>query len=166
MSDNKKDKLAEGNPLSIEEATKLIAEGASIGILIGMDEERLEILYAVAYSLYNGGKFADAVKVFRALCVYDGTQVRFWLGLGGCLQQLGHLEDAAEVYAMGATMSGLKDPEPMFYAAQCFLKLKRREDAINTLRFIDIMGREGDLHDAEFKKKAHTLIETLNSVAK
>lgn len=47
-----------------------------------------------------------------------------------------------------------------------FLKLKRRDDALNTLRFIDIMGREGDLHDAEFKKKARTLIETLDSIAK
>lgn len=166
MTDNSKNMIAEGSPLTVEQVAELIANGASIGSLIGMDEERLEILYAVAYSLYNSEKYDEAVKVFRALCVYDGTQVRFWIGLGGCLQQLGNLEDAAEVYAMGATMSGLKDPEPMFYAAQCFLKLKRREDAINTLRFIDIMGREGDMHDTEFKNKAKSLIEVLENVAK
>ena len=89
MTDNSKNMIAEGSPLTVEQVAELIANGASIGSLIGMDEERLEILYAVAYSLYNSEKYDEAVKVFRALCVYDGTQVRFWIGLGGCLQPIG-----------------------------------------------------------------------------
>lgn len=162
---DKNETIAKDSPITIEQAVELIQNGASIGSLIGFDKKRLELLYAIAYSLYNSGKFDDAAKVFRALCVYDGTQVRFWLGLGGSLQQLGKYESASEVYAMGSTMSGLKDPEPMFYAAQCFLKLKRRDDAINTLKFIEIMGRDGNLHDEEFKKKANDLIETLEALA-
>ena len=91
---DKNETIAENSPITIEQAVELIQNGASIGSLIGFDKKRLELLYAIAYSLYNSGKFDDAAKVFRALCVYDGTQVRFWLGLGGSLQQLGKYESA------------------------------------------------------------------------
>lgn len=147
--------------LTVAQGMELLNKGATIGELIGMDSKRTEILYALAYQLYNAGNYKDAETVFRALCVYDGAQVKFWMGMGGCLQNQGKYDEAAKIYAMGATMSGLQDPEPMYYAAQCFLKDKRRDDAMQVLEYCEIMGRKGNAHDDEFKERAANLLNLL-----
>ena len=149
------------NGETISQYVDLIRQGASVGDLLGVDSEKLEILYALAYSLYNSEKYADAEKIFRALCVYDGTVPKFWLGLGGCVENLKRFDEAAQIYALGSVMSGLQDPEPMFFAAICFLKGGKKAEAIETLEYIEIMGREGNAHDLEFKERSKALVETL-----
>ncbi len=165
MSDNvEKREVWNGDRLF--DAMQALVNGESIASVIGMTQDNLEVLYALGYKLYNSGKYEDAKKVFRALCTYDSTDVRFWIGLGGSLENLKDYELAAQMYAMGCVMTGFNDPEPMFYAAQCFLKNKDKEEAIETLKLIDMMGREGNAHDIEFKDRSKKLRETLESTSK
>jgi type III secretion system low calcium response chaperone LcrH/SycD len=145
----------------VQESKQHLQDGASFGDLVGVNKEQMEVLYALGYSLYNSMKFDDACSVFRLLCLYDGAQVRFWLGLGGCLENLKKYQEAADAYTMGSMMSGLMDPEPMYYAASCFLKMKNKEAAESALEFIDIMGRDGNVHDIDFKNRAKVLLDTI-----
>ena len=151
------------NYKEIETAYELMLRGASVGDLLGITPENLETLYALGYSLYNSGKYEDSLKVFRALCLYESTDVRFWLGLGGCQDNLKRYQEAAQAYAMGAVMSGLTDPEPMYYAALCFLKDNKKPEAIEAFEYIEMMGRDGNAHDLDFKDRAKALLNTLKN---
>ncbi|MDD7022902.1 MAG: SycD/LcrH family type III secretion system chaperone [Aeromonadales bacterium] len=162
MSEEDKNNDGSLSPVTVGEAIKRLENGESIGDMIGIHKEQTEILYALGYSLYTGGMYMDAEKVFRALCVYDGGDQRFWMGLGGCLDQLGNFDEAAQIYGMAATMSGLKDPEPMYYAARCFLRGGNAEYALDALDFLSTMGREGNARDAEFLKKGQELRKALS----
>ncbi|MBQ9275275.1 MAG: SycD/LcrH family type III secretion system chaperone [Succinivibrio sp.] len=155
--------LAVELPLEDKEIIDLVANGVSVAQMVGLSDEKLELLYALAYTQYQAGNYSDSENIFRVLCLYDGTQERFWMGLAGSLQHEERFAEAAEIYSMACTMTGLTDPEPMYYAARCLLKDGRSDDAINALDFIDIMGREGNAKDLEIKKNAKALIETLRS---
>ena len=143
---------------------RLLQKGASLGDLVGLDKDKLEVMYAYAYNLYSSGQYSDAEKIFRALVVYDGSVIKYWIGLAACRENQKAFREAAELYAMGATMGGLDDPEPMYYSALCRLKADQKENAIAALEFIDLMGKGSKPHDLQIKAKAKALLETLKQV--
>ncbi|WP_295354365.1 SycD/LcrH family type III secretion system chaperone [Succinivibrio sp.] len=147
-------------------AYRLIEKGSSLGDLVGLDSDKLEVMYAYAYNLYSSGQYADSEKIFRALVVYDGSITKYWVGLAACRENQKAFQEAAELYAMGATMGGLQDPEPMYYSALCRLKADQKENAIAALEFIDLMGKGNSPHDLQIKAKAKALLETLKNVEK
>ncbi len=149
---------------AIKKAVSLLAKGATLGDLVGLDSDKLEVLYAYGYNLYSSGQYADAEKIFRALVVYDGTVSKYWIGLAACEENLKKFDAAAELYSLGATMGGLQDPEPMYYAALCRLKADQKETAIAALEVIDLMGKKNSPHDLQFKAKAKALLQTLKKV--
>ena len=53
---------------------------------------------------------------------YDYNEIKYFMGLGGCEQALGNYKKAADIYSLASVVSGLVDPEPMYYAAVCLLK--------------------------------------------
>ncbi len=142
----------------------LLQKGATLGDLVGLDSDKLEVMYAYAYNLYSSGQYADSEKIFRALVVYDGSVTKYWVGLAACRENQKFFKEAAELYAMGATMGGLDDPEPMYYSALCRLKADQKDNAVAALEFIDIMGKGTSPHDLQIKAKAKALLETLKNV--
>ncbi len=147
----------------VEEVAELLYQGVSVGQIMGMDHDKIEMLYSIAYQCYTAGKYKDARTVFSALCIYEPADLRFWMGLGATEQQLKNFENAAQSYAMACTVTELKDPEPMYFAAKCLLKDGKRDDAIDALDSIEIMGREGNAHDESYKAQAKALLDTLRS---
>lgn len=145
----------------ISEAYEQLLKGTSVAEALGLTPEKMEPLYALGYSLYNSGKYEDAIKVFRALCLYQSTDVRFWMGLGGCQDSLKKYQDAAQAYAMGAVVTGLRDPEPMYYVGLSCLKDNKRQEAIEALEYVEMMGREGNAHDLDFKERSRALLTAL-----
>ncbi len=163
---DKYDFLLDGIPEkeAVKSAVALFQKGATLGELVGLDSDKLEIMYAYAYNLYSSGQYADSEKIFRALVVYDGSKTKYWVGLAACRENQKAYAEAAELYAMGATMGGLEDPEPMYYSALCRLKADQKENAIAALEFIDIMGKGNKPHDLQIKAKAKAMLETLKRV--
>ncbi|HAR80610.1 MAG TPA: CesD/SycD/LcrH family type III secretion system chaperone [Succinivibrionaceae bacterium] len=149
---------------AVKSLVGLLEKGATLGDLVGLDKDKLEVMYAYAYNLYSSGQYAQAEKLFRALVVYDGSVTKYWVGLAACRENQKEFAEAAELYAMGATMGGLDDPEPMYYSALCRLKADQKENAIAALRFIDLMGNDKKPHDLQFKVKAKALLETLKKI--
>lgn len=149
---------------AVKNVVGLIEKGATLGELVGLDSDKLEIMYAYAYNLYSSGQYADAEKLFRALVIYDGSITKYWIGLAACRENQKAFAEAAELYALGATMGGLDDPEPMYYSALCRLKADQKENAVAALEFVDIMGKNNQPHDFQIKAKAKALLETLKKV--
>ena len=143
-----------------------LAAGKTLAQATNLKQENLEGLYALAYNLYSSGNFKDAETVFRALCIYDHKDIRYWMGLGGCRQALGKYQEAIEAYSMGGSVAALlSNPEPFFYAAKCFLKLGDKENAIDTLRITVEIGDKDKPENAVCHTKARQLLELLTKAA-
>ncbi|MGN0915849.1 MAG: SycD/LcrH family type III secretion system chaperone [Succinivibrio sp.] len=141
----------------VEEFVSLLKSGGAIADAAGITDEQLESLYALAYQNYSVKSYNDAKNIFRALCLYDHSQQRFYMGLAASQQGLGEFAEAAQSYSFACLISGLKDPKPMYYAAICLLKSGKKNDAITALESIEIMGREGNAEDRKFKQQALSL---------
>ncbi len=153
--------LLQKSQAELVEALRNVKQNESVGDLLGLTPDKLESLYALGYGLYNGGKYEDALKVFRALCLYDSTDVRFWLGMGGCAEGLKMYTEASQAYAMGATVTGLKDPEPMYYLGLCCLKVNNKSGAKEAFEYLDLMGRDGNVRDLDFKERGRAILKVL-----
>jgi type III secretion system low calcium response chaperone LcrH/SycD len=146
----------------VDKLAKLLLDGATPAGVAGIDQDQLEALYALGHRLYAAGSYADAETIFSSLCLYDYGDRRFWMGLGASLQGGGKLEQAVDVYSMAGLRTSLKDPEPFYYAALCFLKLGNIEAVKATLDGIELMGVPGNAAHAAFKKKAADLREVIH----
>ena len=141
----------------VEDFVALLKSGGAIADVAGITDEQLESLYALAYQNYAVKSYLDAKNIFRALCLYDHTQQRFYMGLAASQQGLGEYADAAQSYSFACFISGLKDPKPMYYSAICLLKSGKKDDAIAALESIEIMGRDENSEDRKFKQQALSL---------
>lgn len=147
-------------PLASEDVAKalsLLSEGYTIASLSNIGQDKLDALYALAYNQYNAENFEHASTIFKVLTLLDGSCLKYYMGLGASEQKLGHYQGAADVYALGFTVDGMIDPEPLYYAAICFLKLKKKDEAITVLDTALSCGREGNEKHDKFKMKCKSL---------
>ncbi len=150
--------------LSPEEVRAIMAgldDGLTNADLAGITDEQLEALYALGHNLYVAGQHRDSETIFQALCLYDYTQPRFWLGLAGSRQALGDYRQAVDAYSMAAVAGGLKDISPFYYAAICFLKLGDMESALGSLGGLAGLAEEGDPDHQAWLVKAGNLAEAI-----
>lgn len=150
--------------VSAVEMLSLLSEGYTLSDLAGLQPEQMENLYALAYQYYNADNYEDARNIFRALCLYDPSEEKYFMGLAASEQGLGNYQQASDLYATAAVLSGLKDPQPMYYAAVCLLKAGKKDEAILALRSLELMGREGKhaKQDESFLRKGRTLLQALS----
>ncbi len=106
-----------------------LEKGATLADVFNIGKDALESGYALGYNLYKSGNYKDAETMFRGLCMYDGNDPRFWMGLAGCLQAREAFREAVEAYEIAGASSGLKDPAPFYHAGLCLLKLGNTEGA-------------------------------------
>ena len=121
---------------SVKQSLAALSQGQTMADLVGITPEKSESLYALAYNLYQADNYQDAAAIFALLCLLDNLQERYYLGHAACKLGLKDYEQAQRLYEMAFAISGGQDPEPLYHAAVCMLKLKRRDDAILTLRSI------------------------------
>lgn len=146
--------------LTDEQSAKLfnaVAEGLPIADAVNLAPEVLEGLYSLAFNFYSTANYKDAETIFKALCVYKYTDYRFWMGLGGCRQALGEYQLAVETYGMASLIEQLKNPEPLWYAANCYVKLNDKENALAILDSILILSSENNPSHLSYRAKAEAL---------
>ena len=61
---------------------------------------------------------------------------------------------------------GLGDPEPLLYAAQCFLQMKKKDEAKAGLEAVLRTGDPSDARTAECRSRAAALLELLSGAPK
>lgn len=109
-----------------------VLNGRSIREIQGLTEEQMEAIYATAFTLYNGGRYEDAEKIFHCLCIFDHLGHRYWMGLGATRQMLKKYKDAVDAYSMAAVLD-VHDPQASLHAAECHLALGNVEAAKSAL---------------------------------
>jgi len=139
-----------------------LAKGASIADVLGISSEAMESAYALAYNHYKAGNYQDAETVFRGLCLYDGNDARFWMGLAACLQARGDYTHAIDTYGMAGAMSGLQDPDPLFYGGVCYLKLGDTENALVSFQAALGLGSDDNPAHKACHDKIRALLATLD----
>jgi len=149
----------------IQAIVKAMQNGASISDVANMSAEVLEGLYSLGYNLYTSGNFSDAEIIFQSLCLYKHSEVRFWMGLAGCRQANGNLQGAVDAYSMAGVAGGLSDPSPFLYAANCYIKMGDKENAVGALKGLLTMGEESNAAHAQCRDKAKELLKMLESKA-
>lgn len=142
-----------------------IMEGASIGDIFNMSTETIEGLYTLAYNNYMTGNFADAEPLFKALCLYRHTEIRFWMGLAGCRQALDDLTGAIDAYSMAGVVESLENPEPFLLVGMCFIKMGERQKAIDVLKGAVILGHDDNPEHLACREKIEHLLKMLRQEA-
>ncbi|WP_330926235.1 SycD/LcrH family type III secretion system chaperone [Candidatus Sororendozoicomonas aggregata] len=124
-TDNKK----KGDEKQLDEAVMdHFIQGGTFKDLQKMSDESMEAIYSVAYSLYQSGKYDEAVQIFQFLCFYDHFNKKYFLGLGACQQMLKKYSSAIEIFTL-ATVLDADDPRAMVYLGDCYLATDNREKA-------------------------------------
>jgi len=107
-----------------------------------IDDGTMETMYAQAYSLYNGGKYDDAVLLFKFLGTLEPNVYRYKFGLAAAMHKKGEYEDAASYYFMASMMEDAT-PVAHYHSSDCYLKMNAPDSAIVALSFaMDMCGTD------------------------
>lgn len=96
-------------------------------------QEDLDVLYSLAYRLYQSGDYGQAKTVFHQLVLLEPLIQKYWLGLGVCLQLEKKYEEALKTWGMASVLDGY-DPTPHFHAAECNFALGDLDQTWKTLK--------------------------------
>jgi len=120
----------------IEKAAKGLADMSTIRELKGITDAEMEAIYSLGYSFYTTGRYDDAEKVFRFLVLFDHLNAKYWTGLGAVQQVKKLYGDAIASYAY-ASFLDLDNPKPQYFAAECFLALGDKDNALSALAALE-----------------------------
>ena len=132
MAEEIKDVTAETSELLKTMLEKMFTENYTIKDLQGLTDEQIESVYSLGYNFYRAGNYKDAAKIFHYLCLEDHLEKKYWIALGAAEQMEKNYSGAVKAYAY-ASMLDLKDPRPQLHAAECYIALKDKENAISAL---------------------------------
>lgn len=140
----------------------LLAVGGTVADTLEVDLADLEPLYTLAYNHYTAGNYEDANTLFQALCLYNHSDFRFWMGLAGARQALGHFGIAVDAYSMAGLVGKMADPTPFVYACICYMKLGKMQEAKDGLEGALLLGN-GEAQYAAILQKGEVLLEAVKA---
>lgn len=142
---------------------KFLRNGRTMRDFTALTPESMDVIYSMAYSLYNAGKFAEAERIFKLLANLEHFESKYWKGLGAAREGLKNYEGALLVYGHLGAMD-VKDPYPAFQAAKCFMALDKAGEAKSALRAAVFNSTDQPDH-ADLHESAKTLLELLEKAA-
>ena len=114
--------------------------------------------YSTAFGLYEKGDYRGAAQLFTQLVLTDPFSIHYWQGLASSKQMAREYHAAVHAWSLVALLRE-NDPLPHFHAAECFLSLDEKEDALKALdAALDLC--HGDEH---LREKIH-LLKTIHYV--
>jgi type III secretion system low calcium response chaperone LcrH/SycD len=108
---------------------RMETEGISRYEALGFQEGQLEWFYAKGFALYNLGKYKEAIAVFKYLISLDPSKAKYFLGLGACYFMQKRYDLAMYPYILASQLDRVT-PIPMYYLAECFMKLGEKGEAL------------------------------------
>ncbi len=97
-----------------------------------LSETEVRGLYTAAYGHYEKGEYRAAGQLFTRLILSNPFSEDFWQGLAGAKQMSRDYEAALHAWALVSLLNE-SNPWPHFHAAECFLRLEQKEDALKAL---------------------------------
>jgi type III secretion system low calcium response chaperone LcrH/SycD len=126
-----------------------------------LSDQEKEQLYALGYSLYNQGRYVDAMKAFWTLLCHDISDPRHYMGMAACQQMLNLHKKAIESYGLAWVMN-VDNPVPLFHMAQCLVEENMIEEAKEVLDGL-VSASEGMPEHAELRKRAIAILAKISS---
>jgi len=157
--------LEKNESVEYETLVKKATDGSlSLLKFLGMDEVRLETVYARAYRLYNTGKYKEASQIFRYLIAINPVEIKYFLGLAACCHLLKDYKAAVEVYLICDLLDS-ESPIPDFHASDCYLQMKDKVSALITLKMA--IKKSGEKPEYQvLKSRALLTVDTLKKELK
>jgi type III secretion system low calcium response chaperone LcrH/SycD len=138
---------------------KMMKQGMSPKEAMGISNSYLENLYAQAYRLYNTGKYAEAVHLFRMLIMFNAMEPKYMLGLAASFHMLKEYVSAIQTYTMCSALDP-QNPIPHYHSSDCFIQMKEYLSAMLCLELA--IERAGDREEyAKMKERAQLSLESL-----
>ncbi len=140
-------------------AQRVVDGETTLKIELGIKDEELEAMYAVAYSQYVNKKYEEAQAAFGLLLLFDPLQYKYLLGQASCLQ----MNEQHELACVSYLMAAAANPEasvPFLHMAECLLLLKDVEGAKASLgKVLELAGDKPE--QAGYRLKAEAILENL-----
>ncbi len=120
-----------------------------------LPQAQQEILYGTSRGLYEAGNYAEASDFFTQLILSEPFHELYWRGLAGARQMEKKYPEALHAWALVALLAD-RDPLPHFHAAECFLSLNDKPQALKAL---DCAQERLSTDHAELRAKINLLKE-------
>ncbi len=88
--------------------------------------------YEIAFGLYEKGDYRGAAHLFTQLVLTDPFSEYYWEGLASSKQMAKEYLASVHAWSLVALLKD-KDPMPHFHAAECFLSMDDKEEALKAL---------------------------------
>lgn len=112
-----------------------------------------EQIYWVAHHLYQGGKYADAERMFRLLALKVPGEGKYWMGLGSSLQLQHQYASAIGAYQRAMNCEKSQDDPYLFvHLADCYLGLNQTENMLENLDRAKIIASKEQKFDNLIQK--------------
>jgi type III secretion system low calcium response chaperone LcrH/SycD len=159
---HKADIPPEAVPLLEEVLTKMEVENLPLKEALGFSPELIEELYQYGYSLFQSGKYEEALPVFNLLRFIDSDNERYTFALAVTYHHLKNYIEAAGNYMLCELLNP-EDPLPFYHLADCFTKMDQPELAFNAMKLANqLAGQESKY--AELKEKTELELEHFRSL--
>ncbi|HSW06941.1 SycD/LcrH family type III secretion system chaperone [Aquabacterium sp.] len=146
-----------------EALLRLLAEGGTLGSLMGLGADDLDALYALGLGYYGQARYTDAMKVFSRLVSYSHAEPRYLNALASAHQMLGHHERAVHYWGVSQLLD-TSDPVPTFHTAQSLLALGLVNEAMEALDLV-LRQCERQQRHGKLAVRAETLYALVRSKA-
>lgn len=140
---------------------KMKDEGITLQQATGISDAFLEEMYSLAHAHYNRGNYKEALSLFQFLVGCVPTQHKFMLGLAATLHQLGDYREALRGFTLVLQIDQ-KNLLPVYYMADCFLRLGDEESALPLYELMIKAGTE-DPALAELSQRSALIAEGLRT---
>ncbi|MCH9611344.1 MAG: hypothetical protein S4CHLAM81_15330 [Chlamydiales bacterium] len=108
---------------------KMKDEGITLQQATGIPDSFLEEMYALAHAHYERGNYKESLSLFQFLAGCSPQNYKFMLGLAANLHQMGEYTEALQGFMVALKLDE-SNPTPIYYMADCFLRLGDEESAI------------------------------------
>ncbi len=119
-----------------EEATKkldtivssILKGDISMQQAMGVTEEQIEAMYAVAYNLFVNEKYTEALDAFVFASFIAPHNYKVMLGMASCAQVLENYAEALILFTYCCALEP-NNPAPLLHAAECYMAINDKDAA-------------------------------------
>ncbi|MEM9282498.1 MAG: SycD/LcrH family type III secretion system chaperone [Verrucomicrobiota bacterium] len=159
MTESNTELNADSEPVDV--AAAILNREATYKEVCGLTDEEMEAAYSAAYTFFQAGKYDDAEEIFQFLALFDSSQPKYWIGLGGCREAKKEFSRAADAYIV-PTLVDTPEPQAPFRAAICCEAAGMKDEARNALAIAIEWASEDPTH-ALIKAQAESMLEKLQN---
>ena len=140
---------AEASAMSaaVDGLRRLLGGHRTLAAARGISQAALDSIYGVARELYVSGHYAEALRSFEMLCLYDHENARNWHALGVCRQVMADYSGAAEALVFATGQLAEPDHALQVNLTECLIAAEALDAAENVLGPLAAAAREGALDE-------------------